>query len=64
MLREGDRQRIPVDHLVVGDVVVVNVGDRVPADIRIISSSGFKVREREREREREKDMGGINGLTD
>jgi len=28
---------------VVGDVVEVNFGDRVPADIRIISAHGFKV---------------------
>lgn len=30
-------------YLVVGDVVNLSVGDSVPADIRIISSSGFKV---------------------
>ena len=55
VLREGNSKRIPVVRLVVGDVVIVNVGDRVPADIRVISSSGFKVRE--------KATGGITGLT-
>ena len=66
VLRGGNRERIPVDCLVVGDVVIVNIGDRVPADIRVISSSGFKVTEWvcvcvcEREREREKgDVGSV-----
>ena len=32
-----------MESLVVGDVVNVKSGDRVPADIRIIHSAGFKV---------------------
>lgn len=43
MLRGGTRYTIPVDRLVVGDIVEVKFGDRVPADIRIIMCSGFKV---------------------
>ena len=29
--------------MVVGDIVEVKFGDRMPADIRLISSHGFKV---------------------
>ena len=29
--------------MVVGDIVDVKFGDRIPADIRVISSHGFKV---------------------
>ena len=31
------------EELVVGDLVEVKFGDRVPADIRILKSQGFKV---------------------
>jgi sodium/potassium-transporting ATPase subunit alpha len=34
---------IKVDEVVVGDVIEVKFGDRVPADIRVIESRGFKV---------------------
>ena len=43
VLRGGRRYTTPVDRLVVGDIVDVKFGDRVPADIRIIMCSGFKV---------------------
>ena len=43
VLREGRRYTLPVDKLVVGDIVDVKFGDRVPADIRMIQCSGFKV---------------------
>ena len=29
--------------MVVGDIVDIKFGDRVPADVRVISSHGFKV---------------------
>lgn len=35
---------IPVCDIVKGDIVHVQAGDIVPADIRIIESKGFKVR--------------------
>jgi sodium/potassium-transporting ATPase subunit alpha len=31
------------EDLVVGDIVFVKFGDRLPADIRIIEAKGFKV---------------------
>lgn len=41
--RDGEKQQVHTDELVVGDIVEVKGGDRVPADLRIISASGFKV---------------------
>uniref|UniRef100_A0A0N5B8S3 Sodium/potassium-transporting ATPase subunit alpha n=1 Tax=Strongyloides papillosus TaxID=174720 RepID=A0A0N5B8S3_STREA len=43
VLRDGEKIKIPVDQLVVGDIVEVKGGDRIPADMRIISSFGLKV---------------------
>ena len=43
VLREGQRYLLSVEQLVVGDIVDVKAGDRLPADIRVIKSSGFKV---------------------
>lgn len=36
VLRDGHRQRIPVRDLVKGDVVLIEAGDRVPADLRLL----------------------------
>lgn len=43
VLRESKKLSIVVEKLVVGDIVEVKSGDRLPADIRIIKSAGFKV---------------------
>ena len=43
VLRGGRHMTLQVDNLVVGDVVDVKFGDRIPADIRILHSAGFKV---------------------
>ncbi|CAL8111928.1 unnamed protein product [Orchesella dallaii] len=42
-LREGQKLTIKAEELTVGDVVEVKFGDRIPADIRIVESRGFKV---------------------
>jgi len=42
-LREGDKINIKAEDLTVGDIVEVKFGDRIPADIRIVESKGFKV---------------------
>ena len=44
VVREGVRVDINAEECVVGDIVYVKFGDRLPADIRIIESRGFKVR--------------------
>jgi Ca2+-transporting ATPase len=40
VIRDGRKQRIPAEELTVGDVVLLQSGDKVPADIRL-----FEVRE-------------------
>uniref|UniRef100_A0A0N5AJW8 Sodium/potassium-transporting ATPase subunit alpha n=1 Tax=Syphacia muris TaxID=451379 RepID=A0A0N5AJW8_9BILA len=41
--RDGERIQVRTEQLVVGDIVEIKGGDRVPADIRVISAFGFKV---------------------
>ena len=41
--RGGTSYPLSADELVVGDIIDVKAGDRLPADIRLIRSSGFKV---------------------
>jgi len=43
VVRKGLETKVHVEDLVVGDIVHVSAGDKVPADIRIIKSTGFKV---------------------
>uniref|UniRef100_A0A803TNZ0 Sodium/potassium-transporting ATPase subunit alpha n=1 Tax=Anolis carolinensis TaxID=28377 RepID=A0A803TNZ0_ANOCA len=43
VIREGEKIQINAEGVVVGDLVEVKGGDRVPADLRIISSHGCKV---------------------
>jgi magnesium-transporting ATPase (P-type) len=43
VLRAGKKYTIPVSLVVLGDIVDVKLGDRAPADIRIIRSAGLKV---------------------
>ncbi|XP_077287532.1 sodium/potassium-transporting ATPase subunit alpha-like [Arctopsyche grandis] len=43
VIREGERWKIRAENLVIGDLVEVKFGDRIPADIRIVESRAFKV---------------------
>ncbi|KAB5532850.1 hypothetical protein PHYPO_G00124900 [Pangasianodon hypophthalmus] len=43
VIRDGQKTQINANLLVVGDLVEIKGGDRVPADIRIITSQGCKV---------------------
>jgi len=43
VIREGKTELIPAAKLVVGDLIEVRMGDRIPADIRITSSDEMKV---------------------
>ncbi len=45
VIREGERQRIPAHDIVPGDVVLVEAGDRIPADARVIESANLRTDE-------------------
>jgi len=45
VVRDGRRSRIPAVKVVRGDVLSVNAGDLVPADARLLESSGLRVQE-------------------
>merc|ERR1719391_770402 len=42
-LREGEKLNIKADELTLGDIVEIKFGDRIPADLRVLESKGFKV---------------------
>lgn len=43
MLRDGQQASIPADELVPGDIVLLKSGDKVPADVRLISAANLQV---------------------
>uniref|UniRef100_A0A8D0DGN5 Sodium/potassium-transporting ATPase subunit alpha n=1 Tax=Salvator merianae TaxID=96440 RepID=A0A8D0DGN5_SALMN len=43
VIRDGEKMHVNAEYLVVGDLVEVKGGDRIPADLRIIAASGCKV---------------------
>jgi P-type E1-E2 ATPase len=45
VIRDGHRTDIPAENLVVGDVVFLEAGDNVPADLRIIDADNLKIQE-------------------
>lgn len=45
VIRNGEIKSVRVEELVVGDVVVLNAGNIVPADLRLIETHNFKVDE-------------------
>jgi Ca2+-transporting ATPase len=45
VLREGEESLIPAKELVVGDIVYLEDGSIVPADIRLISTNNLKIQE-------------------
>lgn len=44
VIRGGETVTIVSKDIVAGDLVELKFGDRIPADLRIIQSNGFKVR--------------------
>jgi len=45
VVRGGRRQTVPADELVPGDLVSLEAGDRVPADLRLVESASLRVDE-------------------
>ncbi|WP_246128488.1 cation-translocating P-type ATPase [Pleionea sediminis] len=45
IIRDGKRQVIPSEELVPGDIVFLETGDKVPADLRLLKSHGLKIQE-------------------
>ncbi len=45
VLRDGRRVTIPADQIVPGDIVLIEAGDRVPADLRLIRARNLKIEE-------------------
>ncbi|MFV1922559.1 MAG: cation-translocating P-type ATPase [Methylotenera sp.] len=45
VLRDGMRMSIPGENLVPGDIVLLEAGDKVPADSRLVSAHGLSVQE-------------------
>ncbi|XP_056626461.1 sodium/potassium-transporting ATPase subunit alpha-1-like [Triplophysa dalaica] len=43
VIRDGEKRTISAEEVVVGDLVEVQGGDRIPADLRIVSTHGCKV---------------------
>jgi Ca2+-transporting ATPase len=45
VLRDGVEKEIPARDLVVGDIIILSTGDRVPADARLLESMNLKIEE-------------------
>ncbi len=45
VLRDGQRQTVPGEQVVPGDVVLLEAGDKVPADLRLLSIHGLQIHE-------------------
>ena len=42
VIRDGREEKIPTEELVVGDLVILSYGNKVPADCRIIETKDLK----------------------
>ncbi len=45
VIRDGHTVRIPADQLTIGDVVLIESGDRIPADLRLLTTTQLRVDE-------------------
>jgi len=45
IIRDGERKEIDATDVTIGDIILLNPGDKIPADARLIESSNLKVEE-------------------
>jgi magnesium-transporting ATPase (P-type) len=45
VIRDGHRKAVASDEVVPGDIVLIEAGDRVPADLRLIDANGLRIDE-------------------
>jgi len=45
VIRDGEAKKIPASELTIGDLVVIEEGDNVPADLRLIETSDLRIDE-------------------
>lgn len=45
VIRDGDEKEIPFAHITIGDIVVVQTGDLIPADLRLVDSKDVTIDE-------------------
>ncbi|HTY43930.1 MAG TPA: magnesium-translocating P-type ATPase [Patescibacteria group bacterium] len=45
VIREGEKKEIDVRYLVPGDIIVLNIGDKISADLRVLESKNLEVNE-------------------
>ncbi|TRY70575.1 hypothetical protein TCAL_08725 [Tigriopus californicus] len=43
VIREGEEQEVASDELVIGDIILLGIGERIPADCRVLESNSFMV---------------------
>ena len=45
VVREGEVRELPASNIVPGDILIINEGDRIPADGRVVEASSLKIDE-------------------
>ena len=45
VIREGSEQELPIDEIVVGDIIKLSAGDMIPADVLLLESRDFFVQQ-------------------